>query len=251
MKTRTKRAREIKKEESVAADLANEPVYKKSKTHAPGSSVFDNFKQGDLLFGLLEPRNKVMDAIIKQNSDFHHMVANDLNEPVIKRVINNDVLVVNKSELGSEEEKHFMFLSKHREYLLRQPGKTLSHMSSEPIIGAAIRRACKLLLINREPDRTSRVHVITDGIVWKNVCDKPQSGLRITNSEMRAAYRDYKRNGLNPHLFFYDVNKKLMPAPPWKLPQFKHHWEKYDKAMREKIKSLPQDDVSVVAPKKP
>jgi hypothetical protein len=200
-------------------------------------TVYDNFKQGDLLFGLFEERRKVDKIIEKQG--FHHTVANELNSSVVKMVAKGSAEKAEINKLDSEKRRHYTFLSKHRDYLIRQPGKPIATVS-DPLVSPAYRRACKLLLINREPDRTSNAHFITNNIIWKRACTKSISQQGVTDSEVRAAYRDYLKNGLNPHIFFYDSQYRQMKQAPWLLDPFQHHWQKYN-ATR-KLKGIANPD---------
>jgi hypothetical protein len=196
-------------------------------------TVFNNFTQGDLLFGLYDNRATV-DTVLTEKG-FHHKLAIELNSEVVEMVIHGTTQEKIAS-LDSEKQKHYHFLNKHRDYLMRQPGKPIPSHSSGPIISAALRRACKLLLIHRGPNRKSSSHVITNGIFWKRACSKEISQNGVTDSEMRAAYRDYLNNGPNPHVFFYDDKYKQMPKAPWELEQFKHHWKNYNQSRDQKKK---------------
>ncbi|MDR3477707.1 MAG: hypothetical protein P4M14_06720 [Gammaproteobacteria bacterium] len=192
------------------------------------TTVFANFKQGDLLFGLFAERQKVDKKI--EAKGFHHTVANELNQDVVEMVVLGTTEDKIK-QLEAEQLKHYHFLSKYRDYLIRKPGKPIS-AAKEPLVSAAYRRACKLLLINREPDRTATAHVITNKIIWKRACRKELSQQGVTDSEMRAAYRDYQEHGSNPHVLFYDANHRQMAMTPWELEPFKPHWEHYRRSRK-------------------
>lgn len=75
----------------------------------------------------------------------------------------------------------------------------------EPNVSAAFRRACKLLLINRDSGRNYTAHMVLGDIDWNQVTDKTNQG--ITNSELRAAYRDASLHGKHPNILFY--NRRL------------------------------------------
>lgn len=68
---------------------------------------------------------------------------------------------------------------------------------------------------------------MTSGLDWRRVCDKNKSGLGVTDSEIRAAFRDELRHGKNPNIFFYNQDLELLPAPPWQLPENKGIFKSY------------------------
>ena len=207
-----------------------EPVAdSKNEAEINTNTVYDNFKQGDVLFGLVDERYEV-DKKLK-TSNYHHTVANRLNSPAVDKIIKGKESAEDLAELDAEQKTHYQLLLKHKDYLTKQPGKPIQTIS-EPIASAAYRRACKLLLINRDPERTYNAHFITNNVFWKRVCAKTDNG--VTNSELRAAYRDYLKNGRNPHIFFYDSNHKQMQRLPWEQEQFKHHWNEYNKTRENK-----------------
>ena len=194
--------------------------------------LYSNFKQGDLLYGLLTPRAKPLKELEKKG--FTNVYANALNLPAVELVIDGVPPDEAKRKLNAAQFQHYQFLSKHREYLKRHPGKTLPNMLDSPEHGAGYRRACKLLLINRDLSRTYNAHVVIQDIDWSRVCDKKKSGLGVTDSEMRAAYRDAKANGINPHIFFYDRDHKLLKTPPWEQPGIKEDFDRYEEQRRAK-----------------
>lgn len=190
-------------------------------------TLHENFKQGDVLFGLLDPRYEVG----KQLSDkgYTHVYANDLNSPAVKLAVNRTTNKKAKPQLDSNQFAHFRLLRRNLKYLKRQPGRPVPLMKDDPKLGASYRRACKLLLINRSVKRTYKTHVITKGIDWRRVCTKRKSDLGVTNSEMRAAFRDAVRHGKNRHILFYDQDLKLMNKPPWEQEENKELFEGYRK----------------------
>jgi hypothetical protein len=118
-------------------------------------------------------------------------------------------------------------LLKYIPYLRKEGGKAIASRPLEPKIGAAYRRACKLLLTNREATRTSVAHVVLTGIDWMRVTDKKASGLGVTDSELRAAYRDEVRHGKNRFILFYDPDLRLLADSPWKTGEAKVAFERY------------------------
>ena len=186
----------------------------------------NNFKQGDILFGLNEPRNVVSKTLqAKGHTDTD---ADTINLTIVERVISETSSSDAQEGLNASHLKHYSFLFGYRDYLKKKPGKSLLSLTDNPELGAAHRRACKLWLINRDPGRTYNAHVITTGINWKRVCDKTLSGSGVTDSEMRAAYRDRIKKGPNPHIFFYNEKLELLEAPPWEKENIKQEFDNYE-----------------------
>lgn len=189
-------------------------------------TLYEKFKRGDLVFGLAKPRDVVIHKLAEHG--FTHTYSNALNSSVVEMVVTGAVDAESLKKLDETQLKHFHFLSKHRDYLIRKPGKAIPARPGEPEIGAAYRRACKLLLINRDPERTCYAHVVINEIDWMRVCDKKKSGFGVTDSEMRAAYRDYCRYGKNPFILFYDSKLNLLKDPPWTDPRVAEYFRLYD-----------------------
>src|SRR5260221_213285 len=95
-------------ETSVEADATDIDSNKKSKTQDQRATVYDNFKQGDLLFGLLDERKKVYRQVTAQG--FHHTVANELNSPVVELVVEGNPTEKQMEKLVPEQRQHFSFL---------------------------------------------------------------------------------------------------------------------------------------------
>ena len=197
-----------------------------SSKKAHTKDLYENFRQGDIVYGLLTPRNIVNDELHKRG--YTNTYTNALNDPAVRLAMNSTLPAKATEELSQAQYKHFLFLSKHREYLNREPGRTIPNMLEDRRLGAGCRRACKLLLINRDPERTYHAHVITTDIDWKRVCDKKKSGLGVTDSEMRSAYRDARLHGKNPHILFYDKHLRLLETPPWEQPKIAEEFARYD-----------------------
>jgi hypothetical protein len=206
-----------------------------SKIETPEkNSIFDKFKQGDIIFGLQNTREKVNERITEKG--FHHTTANTLNNNVVEMAVKGNVNEKEINKLEPAKREHFNFLNQHHQYLITPGGKPIKGSTNPPLISSAYRRACKLLLISRNADRKHDAHFITKDIIWKQVCRKEISKDGITDSELRAAYRDHTKNGPNPHVFFYNEQNKIMNQPPWELHQFKHHWKHYEEAKNKKRK---------------
>lgn len=177
-------------------------------------SLYANFKQGDLVFGLAKPQKIAIDHL--EERGFTFTFANALNNPVVEIAI--DKAPMPREGLESAKRAHLEFLLRHKAYLLRHGGRPIPALL-DPVIGPAYRRACKLLLISRESGRRATAHVIVAGIDWDRVIHKTASDLGVTNSEMRAAFRDHIRFGRNPHILFYGEDFRLLSELPWaKVP---------------------------------
>lgn len=196
------------------------------------TSLYDNFKRGDLVFGLAKPRDTVIKILTK--GGYTHTYSNALNGSVVELVIAGTADAKTLYALDEIQRNHYYFLLKHRDYLLRKPGKEIPARPGEPEIGAAYRRACKLLLTNRDTSRMSCAHVVISDIDWARVCDKEKSGLGVTDSEMRAAYRDHRTHGKNPNIFFYDAELTLLKESPWELPSVAEHFSRYEEKRQAK-----------------
>jgi len=206
-------------------------------------TIFDKFKQGDLVYGLIKPRDAVTEKLTKQG--FTYTYANKLNDPAVSLVMKGSSRREAEKTLDYTQTKHFRFLRRHADYLKRLPGRTIPLMHDDPRCGAAYRRACKLLLINRDPDRKYKTHVMTKDIDWRRVCDKTKSGLGVTDSEMRAAFRDEIRHGRNPNILFYDAELNLLSAPPWEKPELAGIFQSYRDHILKKDQAAKKEDGSV------
>lgn len=228
---------QLRRKHADSADgLQNEQVDKKPKTQTGSQiSLFDNFKQGDLVYGLIGPRAEIIKSL--KEKGFNHLYTNALNNDVVEMVV--DDTTDGYEKLCGPKKENYQLLKKYRDYLCRQGGRPVPVMQYNPIHGAAYRRACKLLLINREENRNYAAHVLTEGIEWERVCDKKQSKLGVTDSELRAAYRDFKKNGPNPHIFFYDSKNTLMNQPPWNQPDQAKGWQQYEEELKQKNVETP------------
>jgi hypothetical protein len=173
-------------------------------------SLYANFKQGDLVFGLAKSQEIAIENLSRRGFTFTY--ANSLNNPVMEIAL--DKRRAPREGLESATSAHLQFLRRHKAYLLRPGGRPIPAVP-DPVIGPAYRRACKLLLISRERDRTSIAHVIVAGIDWGRVINKAAYDLGVTNSEMRAAFRDHLRFGRNPHILFYGEDFQLLSELPW------------------------------------
>lgn len=185
-------------------------------------NLYDYFQHGDLVFGLNSFLRPVHNELRQRG--FHHYYCIALNGDVVPAVVLESPCPKN---LDTAEKKHYQFISKHKEYLQRSSGKPIRSSTLEPCVSAAFRRACKLLLTNRDSDRNYKAHVVLGDIDWDLVCDKTNQG--ITNSELRAAYRDASLHGQHPNILFY--NKDLKPSKdlPWHEEHNKKIFEEYEK----------------------
>jgi hypothetical protein len=198
--------------------------------------VYDMFKQGDVVFGLIRERNKV--AVVLEKSGHINVVANDLNTPKVEEVIRQQ-----KTSLSNDPHVryHHQLLDIHTQYLSKPGGKPIPTCDASGAISAALRRGCKLLLVNRDPGRISNAHFITNGIDWRRLCYKYDAVAQkpchaTTGSEIRAVYRDEKQNGRNPHIFFYDKNLIVMKKRPWDTMAFGKYFHDYQQSRTKKSK---------------
>jgi hypothetical protein len=197
-------------------------------------TVFEMFTQGDIIFGLLDEREKVTKVL--KTSGYHNIVANDLNNPAVNLIVENKHTAL-KKDVDPHMIQHQRMLMDHRAYLIKPKGKPIPTIPDSPIVSSAYRRGCKLLLINREKERVSNVHIITKGIDWKRLCHKVNPATKqvceaITGSEIRAIYRDEKKFGVHPMIFFYDENHLVMQTRPWNTLAIGHHFQHYDQQRR-------------------
>ena len=190
-------------------------IVKVTERPLPAKTIYDNFKQGDLIFGLLSETTPVIKELRKRN--FTHIIAQDLNDTTIEDLYHNK-----RAFLELPKHKHRLYLINHRDYLFKSPQKPLPHdrakKSNWPISGA-YRRSCKLLICNRHPKRAYVSHVVLKNVDWDRVFNKKNADGSIndgiTNSELRAAYRDYCNHGVHPWMKFYNEKLMELDAPPW------------------------------------
>jgi hypothetical protein len=195
----------------------------KKKPRVERKNLYDNFQQGDLVFGLNSFLSPVHNELSQRG--FRHYYCNSLNSTVVPAVVLDSPY---PKKLDKAQNQHYQFLGKHKEYLQRASGKPILSSSLEPHVSAAFRRACKLLLINRDSERNHMAHVVLGDIDWSLVCDKTNQG--ITNSELRAAYRDISLHGNHPNILFYNKNLELSEELPWNEDCNKKIFEDYEKA---------------------
>lgn len=210
---------------------ADEPTpspAKKLKVEEKPQTVYDRFKQGDLIFGL----NKHLDEVteVLKTKGFHHTYANTLNTPVLDMIVNDK-----KKELDPEKKQHYDFLLGYRGYLIRPNGKPVPLVKDDLVVSAAYRRGCKLLLRYHK-----NIHFLLDDINPAQVCDKKLSGDGVTNSELRALYRAYREKGTLTNVSFY-LNEVLLNKMPWDLPNFAPHFARYEQHLQNKAIKLAEN----------
>ena len=210
----------------------------KRKLRENGNSLHDNFKQGDLVFGLNSFLKPVHDKMCRNK--FKHYYCNSLNGPVVPDVIKDKPPA---KTLDNAQKKHYQFLLRHKDYLKKEDGKPILRSPLEPDVSAAFRRACKLLLINREQNRNYTAHMILGDVDWQQVCDKTHQG--VTNSELRAVYRDISLHGKHPNILFYNKKLELTEELPWEAENTKEIFAEYEqsraKKRRDVTSTLPPD----------
>jgi hypothetical protein len=216
---------------ATAADVAEDkPEVTYDSTY---SVLISKFNSGDLVYGLATVRARALAELRKHN--YYHCFANALNDKTVTLVIDK----MDKSPLKRLQQAHYDFLNNHLDYLNRLGGKPIPSLkeSKGDRRSIAYRRACKILLVDDDPNRTRKVHVMTENIDWQRVCTKsyldanntPQPDYSVTASEMRAAYRYFKNNGKNhPHIIFYDKNRQILEQAPWEQDELKPWFREYD-----------------------
>ncbi|OGT30669.1 MAG: hypothetical protein A3E87_06825 [Gammaproteobacteria bacterium RIFCSPHIGHO2_12_FULL_35_23] len=187
-------------------------------------TLADYFQQGDLIYGLAEGIRAVIEIL--QAAGFIYVDAASLNIPLVEKVITDEITPEYRATLTSEELEHLALLSKYKNTLLRSGGINPWPQDKEsPKLNIAIRRACKLLI--REAENQKRaIHVITDGMNFKRICEKhDEKGLpdvSISGGEIRTAYK-YRRF---KQVYFYFRGKRTLP--PWEKTAFASHFKHYD-----------------------
>jgi hypothetical protein len=216
---------------TVSSPVKTDPNAQFNSTYG---TLISRFKAGDLIFGLKEVRARALDELAKFR--FTGCYA-------------NAVTAVRKKEgpapLKLLQRDHYAFLLKHRDKLLRPNGKPippLAHKGDQR--SAAYRRACKLLLVDDDSNRTRTVHVLTENMDWQRICTKTfidslgvtNPDLSVTSSEMRAAYRYFKQHGVNhPKIIFYNEHGKIIDKLPWEQPALIPLFLEYDRQHQLKI----------------
>jgi hypothetical protein len=193
-------------------------------------SIYKNFRQGDLVFGITSPeRTAVVNKLEAQG--FTHVYANELNGSVVTDVLNGTI----SSTLDAYQRAHYQFLLSFNDTIkdLRRPGGKLIPQSKDaPNISIAYRRACKMLITYSNENRRS--HVLISNIDWEHTCNKEKSQGGVTDSELRAVYREYRKNGPNPHIFFYGKNLSQLTLAPWIYPHTAQPWIQYERSLCQK-----------------
>ena len=179
-------------------------------------TLYTLFAQGDLVFGL----STLIGHVHKELSDrgFTSYTAESLNAITIDNIYNKSI-----DRLEEPKRSHRVFLNRHRDYLFKPGGKPLpptpTRAMTNQITSSSYRRACKLLINNRDEPSRRRIHILTTGVDWQRVFKKFNADgtidAGITNSELRSAFRDWFKNGVNPRITFYDADLKPFSQLPW------------------------------------
>jgi hypothetical protein len=217
---------------------SEQPAISRQSTYA---TLLEKFKPGDLIFGISQTRQRVVDELEKHG--YSHCFANALNDKTITKVIRNEPT----DRLHVVKQAHGVFLNKHKTYLLSPHGKPIPALRYKgEVRSSAYRRACKLLLVDDAPERTYHTHVFVEGINWERVTTKTfvdalnvrHPDYSVTASEMRAAYRYYRDHGNeHPHITYYDEQGNILPQTPWQQPQLKPFFREYDRLHQLKIEA--------------
>ena len=217
---------------------SEQPATGRQSTYA---TLLEKFEPGDLIFGLRETRERVLQELEKYNHT--HCFANALNDRTITKVIRNEPT----GELHPRKQEHGVFLTKHKTYLLSPNGKPVPALGYKgDVRSIAYRRACKLLLVDDAPERKYHRHVFIEGIDWQRVTTKtfvdalnvPHPDLSVTASEMRAAYRYFRDHGHeHPKITYYDEHGNIMLQTPWQQPHLSYLFREYDRLHQLKIEA--------------
>jgi len=182
-------------------------------------SLIEKFRQGDLIFGLLESIRSKWDSSIEKLG-IKNYYANALNQDVVGFIIRG-AETVQIEKLHNKAQDHYYALKASGR--LEKPGGRPIAGEGEKNINIGFRRACKFLVENAKSSQ--RVHFELDMVKFDRVTQKPHDD-GVTNSELRAAYRNEKKNGKNPFLLFYYQGEPCLA--PWNDPEHKEKWDNYE-----------------------
>lgn len=215
--------RKLPEEEKVKKSTRKKRV-KKNEIEPSPIKLVDHFKQGDLLFGLrTEVRSVSFKALDSLN--FSDFTAPDLNCPTVSVLVKEETSKF--EDLSSVQKMHYRFLERWKSYLMGDGGKNINTVKN-PVKGAAIRRACKLLIW--KASQSQRIHFEIGDTDFKRACAKEDTG--VTNSEIRAAFRQSINYGNNSHVIFY--KKGIQTSPPWEDPDYKKYFDDYRTRIKNK-----------------
>ena len=209
------------------------PIGKKPKKRMRGGyrpTLYENFRQGDLLFGL---SGKIRYKSIKlERLGFSNVEARDLNVPMIERFVKNELDKRYRRRLSFVHQRHLQLLEEHRDYILRSGGKDPwdAKDKTERQINVAIRRACKLLITTSKKEKR-KIHIETDGMNMKRICEKLIAGGKdnsVSGGEMRAAFRA----GDDADVIYYYRAREV--APPASSLRFAGHFARYQLSVQAK-----------------
>lgn len=201
--------------------------------------LLDDFKRGDILFGLTSKREKYFEKL--DNEQHQYYSANHLNIPLVSELLQGELDNEKIKTLPDEQKNHARLLLKHSEVLTKNGGKDPWNKEKieQKLRAIAIRRACKLLVKTaKENTGIGSIRFLLDGIDMKRVCSRKTTDGKldtsITSGELRAAYRTRSQN--NGAVFFY--NKGLQVCAPWEQEAYKQHWLEYEKSCAEKKRTV-------------
>ena len=196
-----------------------------SSNNPQTKTLINNFQEGDLVYGLAEPRARIVAELKKLG--YTYLFANTLNDKLVSLVIRQE----SPEGLADRKLSHFHFLNSQREYLIKPNGKPILAMRKSNDVSAAYRRSCKATLIRRD-DRRYNVHFLLEGIDWERICTKKFDDTlddSVTASELRAAYRDFLQHGVHPNIIFYDQHLRPLDKAPWERPELVLFFDAYNK----------------------
>lgn len=205
----------------------------KAKTSKPKpSSLLDDFKQGDLLFGLANERKPYTDKLRERKNTYYS--ANHLNIPLVDTFLNTGLTEEKVQDLPEKEASHARLLLKHSALLTKPGGKDPwgEQTPEEKKKGVVIRRACKLLVKTaKENQSVGAIRFVLDGIDIQRVCTKQTADgmidTSITSGELRAAYRTRHKN--RGAIRFYKEGQRV--HAPWRKKTDKNRdWQAYEQS---------------------
>lgn len=205
------------------------PTFSFGTSQIASMPLIHNFKNGDLLFGLSKTLTTY--NVLTRMRGLDYIIGNDLNGPVIREILSHRPP---HASFTPHQKAHYEFLLSHRDYLTKKGGRPIPNHRSEPALGVAFRRGCKLLVLSANEHR--RIHFELDGLDIKRVCDRRKDDFGVTNSELRALYKDHIERGTNPHVFFY--RNGIQCKAPWDEKDNEAHWKAYDEYHARKPKKI-------------
>ncbi|WP_374699524.1 RHS repeat-associated core domain-containing protein [Wolbachia endosymbiont (group A) of Limnophora tigrina] len=189
----------------------------------------NDFKKGDLIYGLDSPRKNYVDSA-KKKYPGEKIIINKYNDPVLGKYsptsssipLKDKDLVEYEEFLKSEEkfnEKVLKNEDKENEYKKGSAFDTIKRMERQ------IARACKAGIVFKT-SRGKKVHFVLDEIDINRVLDKKIYHYKnITSGELRSIYRQRNKEWIEKNVVFWKGGKKV--NPPWEDDKMRKAWKNY------------------------